>query len=251
MFAIFHIESRRARFVLIVLAAILIAFLAYQYVLFKSEINEMDRYLAKKWLQLIEIRKHGEKVEQRISETERGLSMARALLPAVLNAEFFRADFERWAKASGVIVEDFSWHEEERELYNVAHCAVTLTGDKKGIETLWQFKGELERLVTWGKEEPLDTGVKVKLMIYSAPWPKPKEFDIDAFKQKPCKEFITRVWLWPFSKRIREIQETLDRICPQIGERAEELRNLELLKSKAREVQYLVDVLNHLTKSQQ
>jgi len=242
LFAIFHIESRRARFVFMALAAVLIAVSVYQYVLFKSEINVMDRYLAKKQLQLIEIKKQGQKVEQRMPETERKLSMARALLPAALNAKSFRADFERWAQTSRVMVE---------ELYNVAHCAVALSGDKERIENLLVRKDELKRLVTWGKEEPLDTGVKVKLMIYSAPWPEPKEFDLDTFKQKPCKEFNTRVWLWPFSKRIREIQETLDRICPQIGERAEELRNLELLKDKGREAQYLIDVIIHLTKSQE
>ena len=245
------IKGRPARFVLIVLPSILIAFFAYQYFLYNSEIKEIQAYLTRKQVQLIEIKRYEKIGEQRKQETEKSLSEARALLPAALNIRLFMEDLERWAHASGVTVEDFVWHERKWEFYYVADCAVTLSGSKEGIEDLLARKDEFERLVTWGEKEPLDTGAKVKLKIYSAPWPKLKEFDLDAFKQKPCKDFSSGVWLWPFSKRIREIQEKLDRICPEIRERAEELGNLELLKDKAREAQHLIEVINHLTKSQQ
>jgi len=252
--AIFSARSRRTKVVIIVLIVFLVALFSHQYFLFISEKDGMRHYLLEKQTQLLFITKFikdREKAEQRMRELHRELSMARLLIPATLQVESFREDFERWAKASGVLVEDFSWREEEREFYGLAHCAVTLSGDTKGLANLWERKAEFERLVTWGEEESLDTGMKVKLQIYSTPWPERKEFDVDALRPKPCKEFTTGVWLWPFSKQIRKVQETLDHICPEIGEHAEEVRKIELLKSKAREVAYLSEVINHLTKSPQ
>ena len=243
------IKSRLA-FILTALIIVLIALFSYQYFLFKSESSEILNYLIQKEHQLIQTKQYSEKVEQRIRETDRELSAARVLMPVSLDVRSFMEDFERLAKGSGVIVENFIWNEEEREFYRKAYCTIKLSGDEKGIKSLRERKDEIKRLVVWGEEKPLDTGVEIKLMIYSTPQQKPKQFDVDAFKQSPCKEFISKVRLWPFSKRIREIKEELDNICLELGEHAEEVQKIELLKSKIQEAKYLINMIHYLESQQ-
>jgi len=249
MSAILRIKSRFAILIFTALIVLLVIPFTYQYYLSKSESHKLLHYLSNKEKQLINIEKYGEKADQELREANKEMSIAHVLIPPALNIKSFIESFERWSKGSGVIVKDFNWREEKKNFYITAYCITKLAGDKEALKNLWNRKSEIERFVIWGEEKPLDTGIEVKLMIYSIQWSKPKQFDVNSFKKKSCEEFKTKIWLWPFSKRIREIQKKLDRVCLKIKEHADIAYKIELLKAKKHAIALFSEIFRNLKKA--
>jgi Tfp pilus assembly protein PilO len=187
-------------------------------------------------------------LRQELTGKDKVIARLREKVPNEMAVSAFMESFREWAAQSHVKVGDFSFNEQDRELFKQSEITLNLIGSKNDIANLARRRNQLARLITWGKPRFSGNGAELNINIYSVlhhtermrqPHPNPPP----SFR---CKKLQKGVWLPPFVYWLREQKRELREVCTEIDAMGPTRREYEILRSFREEFERLSRIIEKL-----
>ena len=245
-------QARRKLIVVFgIIAGVLVvsAFCAQQYVTYRSEsqavtaaIRWVDHQLRK--VQALE-RQPG-RLGQAFKGVEEKLFQQRLQVPAKLDVGGFLDHFSAMASRFDIQVKASQEESLSRDFYDQATLRLKLAGDDKDIRALLEELSTGDRLTWYKVLQCANKECDIELSIFSIPEPEEEQEPMGVFDMQACAEFNSKVWLWPFTARIQDRYEELNRLCEERQRQSSAIQSTKELMRKLRLSQFIGEVINHL-----
>jgi len=158
-------------------------------------------------------------------------------LPNKLDTDTFFKDLLKLCGELNITVQRTHLELSSSNFYDQAQLTLKFVGDRKATDIVLEKLKNGNRIIHLktlhrGKEE-----THINLSIFSI------SHMIDAGL---CSSFKTKVWVWPFSQKIRKLYRELKVICDKQQEHLENIRLTEKIRRKLRQLKIGVDIIHHL-----
>jgi hypothetical protein len=227
------------------------AFCAQQYVTYRSESQALMG--AARWVdhQLRRGRaaeSHPGRLYEAIKGVEEKLSQQRLQVPATLDVEGFLDHFTAMAGHFDVEVKASEEESLSLDFYDQAILRLKLAGNKKDVMALLEKVSTGDRLTRHKVVQCANKECVIELSIFSVP--ELEEEPQSVFEIQACGDFNSKVWLWPFTSRIRERYEGLQSLCEEHRRQSADIRSTQELMEMLRFSQFIGEVIKHLASAE-
>jgi Tfp pilus assembly protein PilO len=190
-----------------------------QHLQFASERQQLDRCADAVRRRVSELEVVAAKLEEfkvAVEEQEASLSLLRQQIPQSLESPTFLLHLQRLAREGGIVIDGWTRTRSHSELFDRAEITLRLTGAPQGLAHLAERVEGSSRLAIWRTRHTDPRGATATVSIYAVP---------PAAEPPPrlCAAEQTRVWLWPYTTRLRPLRK-------EIQYRQARMRELEVVR---------------------
>ncbi len=174
------------------------------------------------------------------------LAVLRGIVPAAPDEGGFVDGLRGLCREHGVELKDWAVRTRRRDdLPWRTELALTLTGSASGLAAVGQHVERGRRLATWGPVTTHDSIATAVVTLYTLPGrgsAGPRRGD-----RMPG---ASRVWVWPYTGRVRAQRDALARLQAAVQEHASTLHEVDQLEARRQEFQLLVGIIETVRSQQ-
>jgi Tfp pilus assembly protein PilO len=245
-------KSKSSRpWILIVVPVLLVVLglAGWQYLTYRSDRKALEAELAELKAEHDKLKKIAgdmDEIRGKFEAKKRRIERARKQIPASPDIKTFTERVKKYAQKAGYVTADFE-HEEvydDEKLYKQVNIETQLLGRKGNVSEVLKSLQKDPRLaiLTYEGMIPVIGSATITLQVFYMPEEKQACTGEIYCDDGPA----SAVWLWPFTSRIKEIEEDMALTCDEMKEMGDEYLELCLIEKTYKEHEALTDIIQSL-----